>query len=237
MIYIAVCDDDKIVCAQIETILSVYAQKRCMKITTDVFYSGESLIQYIENGHRYDLIYLDIELGIMNGIEVGKKLRKEHKNYRTEIVFISGKDGYDRQLFSVQPLHFIEKPIAEACVVDDLELALERAETLCSYFSYQKGSDTYRTKINDIIYFEIQNRTIKMVTVKENILFYSSLTKVKHSVAQYQFLQIHRSYLINYHHADVLRYSEVVMSNGIVLPISKSYREKLRKLQISEKQR
>ncbi|MDY2596739.1 MAG: LytTR family DNA-binding domain-containing protein, partial [Oliverpabstia sp.] len=64
--------------------------------------------------------------------------------------------------------------------------------------------------------------------------FYSSLSKVTLNVAKYQFLQIHRSYLINYNHANILRYSEVVMSNGTVLPISKSKREEFRNLQINE---
>lgn len=234
MIYIAVCDDDRSVCSQIENALLEYEKKHRMKMTIDVFYSGETLVQYMGQNHRYDLIYLDIEMGTMNGVEVGRILRKEHKNFSTEIVYISGKDGYDRQLFDVQPLHFIAKPIDESSVIDDLELALERAHKLGGYFQYKKGYDTYKVAISEIIYFESLNREVKMVTTKGTEFFYSSLSEVMLSVAQYQFLQIHRSYLINYHHASILRYSEVVMSDGTTLPISKSKREEFRKLQINE---
>ena len=73
-----------------------------------------------------------------------------------------------------------------------------------------------------------------MVTTKGEELFYSSLSEVTLNVAKYQFIQIHRSYLINYNHTSILRYSEVVMSNGTVLPISKSKREEFRSLQINE---
>lgn len=234
MIYIAVCDDDRFVCSQIETMLLEYKKRHHMKITIDIFYSGEALVQHMEQDHRYDLIYLDIEMKPMNGVEVGKILRKKLKNYSTEIVYISGKDGYDRQLFDVQPLHFIAKPIDESSVIADLELALERAHKLDGYFQYKKGHDTYKIAISEIIYFESLNREIKMVTTKGTEFFYSSLSEVMLSVEQYQFWQIHRSYLINYHHASILRYSEVVMSDGTTLPISKSKRTELRKLQMNE---
>lgn len=234
MIYIAVCDDDKAVCSEIEDALLEYSKRHCMKISVDVFYSGESLLEHMEKGHNFDLLYLDIEMGPVNGVEVGRQLRRVYKNYSIEIVYISANDGYDRQLFEVQPLHFIAKPIDASVVIQDLELAIERGQRLSGFFKYKKGYDTYKVPINEIIYFESLNREIKMVTTKGEELFYSSLSEVTLNVAKYQFLQIHRSYLINYNHANILRYSEVVMSNGTVLPISKSKREEFRNLQINE---
>lgn len=234
MIYIAVCDDDKEVCLEIEDALMKYSKQYCIKLSVDVFYNGESLLKYIEKGNNYDLLYLDIEMGPVNGIEVGRQLRKVHKNYSIEIVYISANDGYDRQLFEVQPMHFIAKPIDASVVIQDLDLAIERGQRLGGFFKYKKGYDTYKVPVNDIIYFESLNREIKMVTTKGEELFYSSLSEVMLNVAKYQFLQIHRSYLINYNHVNILRYAEVVMSNGTILPISKSKREAFRNLQINE---
>ena len=142
MIYVAVCDDDKVVCSQIENILLQYSKKRCIKIEVDVFYNGEGFLRYIKEGHNYDLLYLDIEMGLVNGVEVGKQLRKVYKNYSIEIVYISAKEGYDRQLFDVQPLHFIEKPIVDSVVIDDFKLALERGHKLGGHFLYKKRDKT-----------------------------------------------------------------------------------------------
>lgn len=234
MLYIAVCDDDRTVCAEIENVLIEYSKRYYMKNKVEVFYSGESLLEYIKKGNNFDLLYLDIEMGFINGIEIGRQLRKIYKNYRTEIVYISANDGYDRQLFEVQPLHFIAKPIDASVIIQDLELAIERGQYLGGFFKYKKGYDTYKISISEIIYFESLNREIRMVTTKGEEIFYSSLSKVILEVAKYQFKQIHRSYLINYNHVSILRYKEVVMSNGSVLPISKSRREKLRSLQFIE---
>ncbi|MDU6266723.1 MAG: LytTR family DNA-binding domain-containing protein [Anaerocolumna aminovalerica] len=234
MIYIAICDDDKAICSQIENILLEYSNRKRLKIELSVFYSGESLIDFFNHGNTFDLIYLDIELENMNGVEVGRQIRKVLKNYRTEIVYISGNDGYDRQLFDVQPLHFIPKPITPSIIIEDFKLALERTQELGRFFKYQKGYDTYKIPISEIIYFESLNREIRMVSINGEDSFYSRLEDIALSVSKYQFLQIHRSYLINYNHAIILRYSEVVMSNGSTLPISRAKRQDFRNLQISE---
>lgn len=234
MMIIAICDDNKAVCTQLEDILLEYAEQVCLKINVEVFYSGEDLINYINQGNSFDLIYLDIEMDRMNGIAVGHHLRKDLKDYKTEFVYISGKDSYDRQLFDVQPLHFIAKPIKASIVIDDLKLAMERAQKKFGYFQYQKGYDSFKVPTNEIIYFESLNREIKIVMIGGEDYFYGTLDKVMIILSGYQFLKIHRSYLINYCHISVLRYSEIVMSNGVTLPISRSKRQELRSLHISE---
>lgn len=231
---IAICDDDKKICSQIENILLDYLNRNCLKLQVDVFFLGESLLSYMAQGHSYDLVYLDIEMGVINGVEVGRQIRKVIKDYVTEIVYISGKDGYDRQLFDVQPLHFIPKPIQASIVIDDLKLAMERAQKSNVFFQYQKVHDIYKTLINDIIYFESQNREMKIVTTKGEDAFYGNLEDIELKVAGHQFLRIHRSFLINYNHVAILRYSEVVMSNEVTLPISRTKRQAFRNLQINE---
>lgn len=231
---VAICDDDKKICSQIENILLDYSNRNYLKLQVDVFFSGESLLSYLDQGNSYDLVYLDIEMGVTNGVEVGRQIRKVIKDYATEIVYISGKDGYDRQLFDVQPLHFIPKPIQASIVIDDLKLAMERAQKSNVFFQYQKAHDIYKPPISDIIYFESQNREIKIVTTRCEDLFYGNLEDIELKVAGHQFLRIHRSFLINYNHVAILRYSEVVMSNDVTLPIGRTKRQVFRNLQINE---
>lgn len=231
---IAICDDDKKICSQIENILLDYSNKNFLKIEIDVFFSGEGLLSYLAQGNFCDLVYLDIEMGEINGVKVGLQIRKVMKDYATEIVYISGKDGYDRQLFDVQPLHFIPKPVQALAVIDDLKLAMGRAEKSNKFFQYQKSHDLYKIPINDIIYFESQSRKIKIVATSCEDLFYGKLEDIELKVTGYQFLRIHRSFLINYNHVAILRYSEVIMSNDVTLPISRTKRQEFRNLQINE---
>lgn len=146
--YIAVYDDNHAVCSEIEEILFQYKKKTGKSLEVEVFYDGESFLKYQEQGNVFDLVYLDIEMEQGNGLWVSHKLRKDCCNYAIEIVYISGKEGYDRELFAYQPLHFLAKPFTEKQIVEVLELAMFRTEKNRRFFEYKKRQDIYRIPIN-----------------------------------------------------------------------------------------
>lgn len=236
MFKIAICDDEQIITSQIENILLKYSKRTYLEVDITVFYSGERLCKHIELEHGFDLIYLDIEMESMNGLEVGKNIRNTMKDHKTEIVYISGKDGYDRQLFDVQPLHFIPKPIDPKMIIENLKLAILRADKLGGVFTYRKTIETYKVPIKDIIYFESMDRELRIVTINNEDIFYGTIQQIFETVAKYQFFKIHRSYIVNYRHIAIFKYDEVIMSNGIRLPISQSKRKEVREIQLSIEQ-
>lgn len=233
MFKIAICDDEQIICSQVENTLLDYSNKTGFKIDIIVFYSGKELYKYMKQGNAFDLIYLDIEMKCMDGLELGKKIRNNMKDHRTDIVYISGKDNYDRQLFDVQPLHFIPKPIDSNKVIADLKLAMTRADKLGGVFAYGKGQESHKVPVKDIIYFESLGREIRIVTVNGEDVFYGVMQNIFKMVSKYQFIRIHRSYIVNYNHISIFRYDEVVMSNKIILPISQGRRKEIKDIQLS----
>ncbi len=113
MLHVAICDDDYIICTQNENILNNLSKILGEKMEIDIFYSGESLCHFLSVGDYFDIIFLEIELQIINGVEVGKKIREEMHNENTQIVYISGKDSYAMELFETRPLNFLIKPLQE----------------------------------------------------------------------------------------------------------------------------
>ncbi|EJO5349284.1 response regulator transcription factor [Clostridium botulinum] len=233
MFKIAICDDEPVICGDIENILLNYKKNNFESMEIEVFYSGEELCRYISREHSFDLIFLDIEMKMLNGVKVGRKIREEMDDYITKIVYISGKDSYDRQLFDVQPMHFLSKPINEENIIKDLHLAMKLLGKQKFIFRYKKGYEILRVPIKDIIYFESQNRKIKIVTTKSEDVFYGTIDEILTEVAKYQFIRIHRSYIINYIHVRLFKYDEVIMSNSSCLPIGQARRREVRKLQIA----
>jgi len=114
-------------------------------------------------------------------------------------------------------------------------LSLEKKKKSIGFFEYQKGNETYKTEINNILYFESMNRKIRIVMTNQEDLFYGNLEEILIIVSNYSFLRIHRSYLINRTYISILGYSEIVMSNGTILPISRGRRQEIRALQMSER--
>lgn len=231
--HIAICDDEVEICSQIEAIILKYQKLTSHELEIEVFSSGEELYKYLLEDHFFDLIYLDIEMKELNGIQVGRMIRKTMDNYYTNIVYISGKDYYYKELFEVQPMHFLEKPIDAVKIIEDICLAMKLSNKLNKLFIYKKGYNTYKIPVTDILYFESSDREIKIVTTKEVEWFYGKLDEVYSQVAKHCFIQIHRSYLINYAQVKKFKYDEVLMFNSDNLPISQSRRKEVRKHQLA----
>lgn len=232
MFRIAICDDESVICSQIETILLNYSAENNLDIEIQVFYSGEELCKFLKKGESFDLLFLDIELKLINGIEVGRKIREDLDNQLMQIVYISGKDSYYLDLFEVRPMHFLPKPIDASDIIKDLRLAMKLTDRLGGIFTYKKGQQTYRKAVKEILYFESVNRQVKMVSTDGEELFYGKLDDVFAQVAKYHFMHIHKSYIVNYFHVAKFKYEEVTMSNSDILPISQSRRKAIRELQI-----
>ncbi len=221
MIKIAVCDDVIEICNTLENIIESYKETSKIEVAVDVFYNGEELIHYIQKGKKYDLIFLDIELGNINGVEVGRFLRTEIEDYVVKIVYISSKNEYDRQLFDVQPLHFLSKPLVREEVIQDIELALKIMEKETAFFSFKANQDVYRVPVKSILYFESMKRKIKLVTLEKIYYFYATIEAIETEVAKDRFIKPHRSYLVNYDKINQIKRDELVICNGDRVPISR----------------
>lgn len=108
---IGICDDEKETCTVLENMLWQYGEKHGIKAEISVWYTGESLCDFLTQGNLVDLLFLDIELISTDGIQVGNYIREELKNLETIIVYISSKSSYAMKLFEVQPLGFLIKPL------------------------------------------------------------------------------------------------------------------------------
>ena len=233
MFKIAVCDDIKATCDELkEIILSKAKGVLHENISVDIFYSGDALISDIREENLYDLIFLDIELGgNINGVEVGHIIRDEMDDYITQIVYISSKNNYDRQLFDVQPLHFLQKPIDVSKLLNDIKLAIKISGKENKIFEFKNLRNTVKVPYKDILYFESKGREISLVSCKMQYTFYDNIQELSKVLPDF-FIYPHRSYLVNYELIACFKYEELIMSNGDIIPISRSKRKEIRKLQM-----
>ena len=80
MINIAVCDDDLVFASKVETILYDIAKQKLIDIVVEVFSDGSELWKHISSGETFELLYLDIEMMKLNGIDLAKKVRENDTN-------------------------------------------------------------------------------------------------------------------------------------------------------------
>ena len=232
MFKIAICDDVPSVCSDLKAmIMDMKNDLICKEITIDTFYSGEALIDNIKEENLYDLIFLDIELGKINGVEVGHIIRKQMEDYVTKIIYISSKDIYDRQLFDVQPLHFLKKPIDSKKVFDDIQLAMKISEKENRNFEFKSFRNTIKVPYRDILYFESRGRKVFLMGTKSNYTFYGNINSLEEVLPKF-FIHPNRSYFVNYEFVTCFKFEELIMTDGSVIPISRNKRKEIRELQL-----
>jgi len=229
---VAICDDEICTCKNLEEMLRKAFMSVGVSANIDVFYSGEKIVQYLKYGNTYDFIFLDIELYELNGVDVGKYIRNGQNNIETQIVFISSKTSYAMELFAVQPLDFIVKPISEKSVLNAINKGMRYLGNSNQFF-YQFQKETKRVNCSDIIYFKSELRTVVIVTTSGEEVFYSRIATLKDELPDY-FVQIHQSYIINLYKVKSFKINEIIMINDEHVPVSRKYKSLLRTKTLSK---
>ncbi|MCI9321132.1 MAG: response regulator transcription factor [Lachnospiraceae bacterium] len=227
MYTIGICDDGEQICIDIEKMLIQYAKEQNIQVDTNVWYSGEGLRDYLEAGNHLDILFLDIELFKMTGIEVGNYIRKQLDDMGMQIVYISGKSSYAQQLFKTQPLDFLVKPITQAQINETMETAVRIIKRKEERFEFQQGKEYYYVPMGDIVYFGSEKRKIKVVTMKATFEFYGRLKEVAKRLPE-EFIVIHQSYIVNREYVFRYTYEMVELVDGTILTISLANRKLVR---------
>ena len=228
MFRVAICDDEQAVCWEIEKILLDYCKTTHFKIEVDIYPSGERLCHSLEEGEMYHLLFLDIMLTNLNGIDVCDKIRTEYNNEDLQIVYISSHQGFAMQLFEGRPLNFLVKPLASEKVISSFEKARYLWEKNVAVFEFKLNHTNQWVKVKDIQYFESDDKKIIMHMVKEDIAFYGKLSDIAIRLRDAEFLWVHKSYLVNYRFIKAVNFGQVELVGGIFLPISKTFRSDVR---------
>lgn len=228
MYRIGICDDDKVLCADLEEQIYEISKELALKVEIDVWYSGESVQNDLQKGIELELLFLDIELIQNNGIAVGNFIRNELEDMQTHIVYISSKESYAMQLFKVQPLDFLIKPVTTEQIKEVLIRSVKHKRSTDTYFEYQKGNSVFRIPIKDIAYFTSMDKKIVIVKKDGEEEFYGKLKNIAENLPV-EFIMIHQSYIINQVYVREYSYETVKMVNGENLNISKPYRKETRR--------
>lgn len=229
MIRIAIVDDDIRICSHIEQYMISFSENHDQKIEVEPYTTSESFFKAIQENHEvYDLIFLDIEVDEKTGIDIAEYIRYVMQDELQQIVYISGKSDYSLALHDTHPLAFVIKPIKDEQLEKIIMRYMKISGRWTNVFSYQIGRDTIKVKINEIRYFSVMNKNVVIHTLSGEDCFRSSIREIEESLRKYNFLYIHRSYLVNPMYIKIYEYDQVVLTDDKTkLPIGSSKRAEI----------
>ena len=161
------------------------------------FSSGEGLVEWFaKHSGELDLVFLDMEMKALDGIETAKRLRAMDENL--QLVFCTSYADYVYDGYGTG--------------------ALDRA------YICRSGDITYRIPLRNILYFVSERRKVRCVTTERTLEFYGKLDEVAREVGD-AFVRVHQRYLVRIAAIAQMEASEVVLAGGERLPMSRSCRQ------------
>lgn len=187
---------------------------------TDAF----EAIPYLQK-NKVDLIFLDINMPDISGIEFVKCLQKVPM-----IVFTTAYSEYALQGFELDAVDYLLKPFSLARFTKSCNKALEnknlRSGEPESYIFIKTGYEDEKVLLDDILYIEAEGNYLTIVLKNRKLVSRQSMPDMLKSLPETQFVRIHRSYIIALNKIDKIGRQEIVVGDTKI-PIGVSYEEKL----------
>ncbi|MCI9650253.1 LytTR family DNA-binding domain-containing protein [Oscillibacter sp.] len=222
MLRIGICDDSADARIALRAALERALDRRKGEGTFFEFSSGEGLLRWMEkHAGELDLVFLDIEMGELDGMETARRLRLADEGL--QLVFVTGYTDYVFDGYSVGALGYLMKPPQPDRLDEVLDRGLEaRLRDGDKAFLCRSGETMYRIPKKSILYFASDRRQVSCVAAARTYTFYGKLDEVERAVGE-GFVRIHQRYLVRSAAVDRLEGSQVFIGEE-ALPVSRACR-------------
>ncbi len=217
MIRIAICDDEKHMSDHIRAMASDFFRKKNREIQLRTFSSGEELLNY---DGQIDILFLDIQMNGMDGLETARKLRAG--KFRGFLIFITVLKEMVFQSFEVQAYDYLVKPVDEkqfGKTMERLYASMQNASE--DSLLVQQGYEGRIVPKDEIVFFEVIDRKIYLNLASGEIIDYYERIENLETKLDGHFFRCHRSYLINLKHLKGYKNGTAYMDNGKEVPVSR----------------
>ncbi len=197
MLNIAVVDDSDSFRSQLMEFILRYGEENNLKVNPVPFSDGAEIVKDYKN--EFDIIILDIEMPIMDGMTTAKNIRQLDED--VVLVFITNMSEYALHGYSVDALDFVLKPVEYETFALKMARVVSRAKSRKpAHILLNSVDGLVRVELNDIYYVEIQNRVLYYHTSKGVFKVRSSMQKAAEELSEHQFVRCNYWYLVNLRH-------------------------------------
>lgn len=220
---IAICDDEYITAEYYYSQIEQFFKTADTACQIDMFTDSGRLLSDLYGEKRWDIYFLDIDMPLINGLELGKKIRELDPDCYLVYVSIHRECVYDSM--KAKPFRFIPKDEFQSrigpCISDIL--ADYRSEAKSDYVIFENRTAMYRYRIADILYVQSIDKYISLTLKEEGqteaIRF--KMSDMENLLLPHRFIRIHKSYLVNYRCIKSIQPTCIVLDDKSQLPVSR----------------
>lgn len=228
MYRLAICDDNQADAAYLCSLLEKWEKGAEAALKIESFPSAEAFYFQYEEDKTFDLLFLDIEMGKMSGVELARKIRQDDR--RVQIIFITGYMEYIAEGYDVEALHYLLKPVTEEKLFGVLERASERLKAREKELHLTVPGAVVRVALCEIRYLEVE-RNYVTIYGKEAYRVKKTLNQLEEELDE-SFFRTGRSHIVNLHFVKKITKTQVILKDGTELPLSRKAYEAINRAMI-----
>ena len=223
---ITICDDNMKDLTRIKQLISSYKTLYPgSDFELDAYANPSLFFKKIEENDLSDIYILDIIMAGTTGIEIGSLLK--HSGSQAAIIYTTSSDEFALDAYGVHALRYLLKPVQEEAFFEALTYALnQRQNTEDPIFPVKTKDGLVSVPYSKIEYIENASRMLRVHLTDNTVITSIFIRKsfddeIKDLVLDTCFMQVHKSFLINFSYVRKLDGSSIIMDSGADIPISK----------------
>jgi DNA-binding LytR/AlgR family response regulator len=211
-------------------VIERYCQKSDLVCLKAIFREPVKAIEFL-NSEKIDLIFLDINMPDINGLQLIQTLP-----VKPMVIFTTAYSNYAVESYNLNAIDYLLKPITFERFLTAVNKAQSLASTknastgkneMAETVFIKSGSQTYQVKISDIMYLEKDGNYITVYLKDKKILIRENMTDIFDLVPAGEFVRVHKSFVVAVKHISTIEVHQLII-NGEKIPIGNTYREPLR---------
>ena len=227
MLTCAIIDDDEINRLTLEHYVELTPNLKLVASLAD----GMAGLAFFREGHRVDMLFLDIEMPHLNGLDLLRVLPNP-----PAVIITTARQDFAVDAFELRVTDYLVKPFEFARFTQAVQRVEVRPTT--GQFSGTSepaaGTDLFvkvnsrmvRINFDDVLYVEALSDYVNIVTAKHKYIVYTTLKALESRLSPMSnFVRVHRSYLLNTQHIESIEDNTANLHGGHFVPIGKSYQE------------
>lgn len=207
---IAICDDLESDRDYLKDLLNKWAINNSHLLNIDTFSSAESFLFQYEEAKDYDILLLDIEMGLMDGVSMAKKIRQD--NDTVQIIFITGYSDYIAEGYEVNALHYLMKPVKEEKLFSVLERAIEKVNKNDVVLNLETADGMVRIPIYQIRFAEVFGNYVT-IHANDEVVVKITLNEIEKLLDE-RFYRVGRSVIVNLNEVSRVTRTEIKLLDG-----------------------
>lgn len=217
--FIAICDDEECCRMQCRSMVEAYFRKHGQPVEVLEFASTEELMK---NEKQIHMVFLDIEMPGLSGIEAKKMLAKTQP--KAAIIFMTNYSHYMSEAFGRNVYYFLEKPLK----FENVYFAIKQiSQDLILKDDYIIVNDK-RIMLSQVLYIKGEDKYVRFVIYgKDSVIVRGTMSEWDENLREKGFFRVHKSYIVNFQWVNTIE-PELRLKDKGVIPVSRKSKKILK---------